>query len=246
MGYLKGLVAGGAMLGLLDDIRRDVPLSLHGVGLSLGSAGGIDTAHLQRLKALIDRLAPGLISDHLSWSVAGGVYLPDLLPLPYTEEALEVVAGNVDRVQDVIGRPLLVENPSRYLRFEHSAMTEAEFLARLFDATGAGWLFDAANLHANMKNHALGLTEFLEHAPLERIRYAHVAGGFEQDGLYHDTHAHPVGNGPLGTLEAVLRRTGPLPVLLEKDRNYGTRTELEGELDSIAGVLARSEVTYAA
>lgn len=130
----------------LEAVRRDYSLSLHATGLSLGSADGVHMGHLAAIAALQRRIQPGLISDHLSWSASGGVHLPDLLPLPYTEEALAVVARNVDQVQDALGRPILLENPSTYLHFAESALTEAEFLGALMRSTGCGLLLDVNNI----------------------------------------------------------------------------------------------------
>src|SRR6185437_12177858 len=135
--HAENYLGGGAAPARLDAIRRDdYPLSLHGVGLSLGSAEGVDPAHLARFAALAQRVEPFLVSDHLSWSVSAGTYLNDLLPLPYIEEALEVVAQNIDAVQTALRRPILIENPSSYLRFRHSTMTEPEFLGALVRRTG--------------------------------------------------------------------------------------------------------------
>src|SRR5262245_28818199 len=150
--HAENYMGGGPDLRALEALRREHPVSLHGVGLSLGSAAGLDAAHLERLGRLADRLAPCLVSEHLSFSVAGGVYLNHLLPLPYTEESLDVVAANVSRAQDRLGRPLLVENPSSYLRFAHSPIPEAQFLAELARRTGCGILCDVNNLFVSAAN----------------------------------------------------------------------------------------------
>ena len=148
-------MANACALADLELIAANYPLSLHAVGLSLGSAEGVDRAHLERLKALVQRLAPALVSDHLSWSASDGHYLPDLLPLPYTEEALRVVSRNVEKVQQSLGRKILVENPSTYLQFSASAIPEAEFLAALARATGCGVLFDVNNVYVSASNQQL-------------------------------------------------------------------------------------------
>src|SRR5205807_997950 len=136
------MMAGGPALRALERLRHEYPLSIHGVGLSLGSADGLDVAHLERLARLVDRLEPALVSEHLSWSVVDGAYLNDLLPLPYTEEALDVVSRNIDIAQVSLGRQILVENPSRYLNLRHSTIGEPEFLAELARRTGCGLLCD--------------------------------------------------------------------------------------------------------
>ena len=139
----------------LEAIRANYPVSLHAVGLSLGSADGVNEAHLARLRQLVSRFQPGLVSDHLSWSVSDGVYLPDLLPLPYTEEALRVVCRNVEQVQEALGRKILVENPSTYLCYAAAAAAEADFLATVAQRTGCGVLFDVNNVYVSASNQRL-------------------------------------------------------------------------------------------
>jgi len=146
------LCAGGPRLAQLERIRRDYPVSFHSVALSLGAADGIDTDHLRRLRTLYDRFQPCLVSDHLAWCGVGGVHVPDLLPLPLTDESLAIVARNVDQVQEGLGRRLLVENPSLYLRFTVDQMDEGEFLAALVARTGCGLLLDINNLHVSAGN----------------------------------------------------------------------------------------------
>src|SRR5205814_6517774 len=144
--HAENYMGGGPAVRTLERIRRDYPLSLHGVGLSLGSAEGIDDRQLDRLAGLVERLQPALVSEHLSWSIAGGAYLNHLLPLPYTEEALDVVSAHVERAQECLGRRLLVENPSSYLRFLDSPIPEPEFLNALAARTGCGLLCDVNNI----------------------------------------------------------------------------------------------------
>src|SRR5512143_1397347 len=144
---------GGPRLAALEAIRRDFPLSCHCVGLSLGSAERLDRDHLDRLRALFDRFQPALVSEHVSWSITGGVYLNDLLPLPYTEEALEVICRNIDHAQTVLRRQILVENPSSYVSFPFSTMPEWEFMAAIARRTCCGILFDVNNVHVSACNH---------------------------------------------------------------------------------------------
>ena len=147
---------GGAPHHYLEQVRRDYPLSLHGVGLSLGSADELNRTHLEKLKALIQRYEPGLVSDHLSWSSVDGRYLNDLLPLPYTGESLRHVAAHVSAAQDFLGREILIENPSSYLQYRHSDMGEAEFLAELSARSGCGILLDVNNIYVSASNHGFG------------------------------------------------------------------------------------------
>jgi uncharacterized protein (UPF0276 family) len=171
--YLGG---GGAAPARLATVCRDYPLSLHGVGLSLGSAEGIDAEHLARVKALIDRAQPFIVSEHLSWSVTGGTYLNDLLPLPYTEESLDVVATNVARLQEALGRRVLVENPSSYLRFQHSTVAEPDFLAALVRRSGCGLLCDVNNIFVTSSNLGLDAAAYLDALPVAAVGEIHLAG----------------------------------------------------------------------
>src|SRR5262249_756121 len=148
----ENYMGGGAAIALLERIRRDYPMSLHGVGLSLGSAAGLDREHLQRVAEGARRIAPGLMSEHLSWSVADGVVMPELLPLPLTEEALEVLCANVHYAQDVLRRPLLLENPSTCFQYRYSTIPEWEFMAALAARTGCGLLCDVNNLYVSAQN----------------------------------------------------------------------------------------------
>jgi uncharacterized protein len=163
--HAENYLGAGPALTALEDLRRDYPLSVHGVGVSLGSASGIDREHLNRFRALIDRTSPFLVSEHLAWSIADGVYLNDLLPLPYTEEALDILARNVDLAQDVLGRPILIENPSRYLAFRHSPIPETEFLTELHRRTGCGLLCDVNNIFVTCRNLDLDPDAYLDALP---------------------------------------------------------------------------------
>lgn len=206
---------------LIEKVRRDRPVSVHGVGLSLGSAGGIDEAHLARLAALVERLQPALVSEHLAWSVADGHYWNDLLPLPRTFEALDVVARNVDRVQARLGRPILVENPSTYMNFTADEMGEGEFLATLVARTGCGLLLDLNNIVVSAGN--LGLDPMAELAamPLAAVGEIHLAGHSTVDLgtaiMRIDDHGSPVGAETLALLKQVRPRCPAAPVLIEWD-----------------------------
>ena len=176
----ENYMADAHSLAELERIRAHYPLSLHAVGLSLGSAEGVDAAHIERLRRLVQRLEPALVSDHLSWSMAGGQYLPDLLPLPYTDEALRIVCRNVSQVQEALGRRILVENPSTYLQFAASSMSEAEFLATVAKHTGCGVLFDVNNVYVSASNQrqdaAKVMSSWCRRLMRARVGEIHLAG----------------------------------------------------------------------
>jgi uncharacterized protein len=217
------MAAGGPRLRALENIRRDTPLSIHGVGLSLGSAGGVDETHLARLAELVRRFEPGLVSEHVAWSVGpDGSYLNDLLPVPYTWEALEVMAANVSRTQDALGRAILMENPSSYMAFAATEMPEHEFLTELVRRTGCGLLADVNNLYVGQNNIGLDVDAWLAGVPKDAVGEIHVAGHFreEQDGggaLLIDDHGSEVADPVWALLDRALDRFGPQPVLVEWD-----------------------------
>ncbi len=231
--HAENYLGGGPPLARLQSLRRDYPLSLHGVGLSLGTATGLDPEHLKRFKDLIDRTEPFLVSDHLSWSVADGVYLNDLLPLPYTEETLDIVAKNVAVAQHAFGRRILVENPSRYLQFRHSTICEPQFLAELARRTGCGILLDVNNIFVSCSNFDLDADVYLEalsQSPIEEIHLAGHSrvsrGGAE---ILIDDHASTVSE-PVWRLYAkALDRFGLVPSLVEWDKDLPPFDTLIGE-----------------
>jgi len=177
----ENYLGGGPARRALELIRRDYPLSFHAVGLSLGSVDGVDPRHLKRLQVLAERIEPALISEHLSWSTAGGVYLNHLLPLPYTEESLAVVCRNVDQVQTALGRRILVENPSLYLRFRHSPILEPEFLNELSRRTGCGLLCDVNNIYVTARNLELDPVAYLKTLQPALVGEIHLAGHARND-----------------------------------------------------------------
>jgi len=212
---------GGQPLHYLERARSRYPLSLHGVGLSLGSAQGLDRRHVERLAALVRRVEPDFVSEHLSWGAIPGRHLNDLLPLPYTEEALAVVAANVDAVQHTLGRAILVENISSYLRFRHSTIGEADFLAALAARTGCGILLDVNNIYVSATNHGFApaafLGSFLDALPADAVREMHLAG-FDQAGeLFIDTHGTRVAPAVWELYRLALERYGRVPTLIEWD-----------------------------
>jgi uncharacterized protein (UPF0276 family) len=215
------LVDGGPRLRQLERIRERYALSLHGVGLSLGSAEPPDPAHLARVRRLADRLAPALLSEHIAWSIESGHYLNDLFPIPYTEEALAVVARNVAIAQEALGRPLMVENPSSYLRFVDSTMPECEFVAEIARRAGCGILLDINNIHVSAHNHGFAVTDYLETIPATVIGEFHLAGHasseIEGRAILIDDHARRVDEPVWRLFDAALARYGPRPTLIEWD-----------------------------
>jgi uncharacterized protein len=219
--HAENYMSGSPALAALEVLRRDYPISLHGVGLSLGSSGNLDAAHLARFKALVHQIQPTLISEHLSWSSTGGTYLNDLLPLPYTEETLGVICRHVDQVQRAIGRSLLIENPSTYLRFRHSTISEPEFLTAMVERTGCGVLCDVNNVYVNARNFAFDPVAYLASLPADAVDEIHLAGHHHADAdgqaILIDDHGSAVAE-PVWTLYArAVERFGPVPTLIEWD-----------------------------
>ncbi len=208
---------GGQPLHILERVRELYPLSLHGVGLSLGSADGVSHDHLVRLKALASRFEPSLLSDHLCWAAIGGRHLNDLLPLPYTEEALDVVCANVAVAQDFLGRQILVENVSSYLEYFDSSIPEWDFLAAVARRTGCGILLDVNNIYVSAVNHGFDPLRYLDAIPAQSVHEIHLAG-FDSNGqCLIDTHGKRVA-GPVWNLYGeALTRVGPMPTLIEWD-----------------------------
>jgi uncharacterized protein (UPF0276 family) len=240
--HAENYLGGGPARRALLAIRREYPVSLHAVGLSLGTAEGMDGRHLERVADLVGALEPALVSEHLSWSVTGGAYLNDLLPLPYTEEALGVVSRAVDRVQARLGRSILVENPSRYLRFRHSPIPEPEFLAELCRRTGCGLLLDVNNVYVSAANLGLDAAAYLQAVPAERVEEIHLAGHARNDAdgvtVLIDDHGSPVAPPVWALFEAALARLGPRPTLIEWDTDLPPLATLLAEAGRAAARLA--------
>ena len=217
----ENYLGGGPAARALDALRRDYPLALHAVGLSVGSADGVDRRHLGRIRSLADRVEPALVSEHLAWSRTAGAYLNHLLPLPYTEESLAVVCRNVAEVQAVLGRRVLIENPSAYLRFTTSTIPETEFLAELVRRTGCGLLCDVNNVYVTAQNLGLDPVAYLDALPAVAVGEIHLAGHSVNDvdgrPLLIDDHGAPVGPAVWRLYEHALRRFGAVPTLVEWD-----------------------------
>ncbi len=225
--------AGGKPLDYLERIRARYPLSLHGVGLSIGSTDPLDRQHLAKLKELIRRFEPALVSEHLSWSSVGGRYFNDLLPLPYTEEALDHMIARVAQVQDALGRQILIENPSSYLQYVGSAIPEWEFLVELAERTGCGVLLDVNNIYVSACNHGFDATAYLQAVPRYVVREIHLAGftvNRVDDGeILIDTHNRPVWPPVWALYRQAVQRFGRIPTLIEWDTDLPELTVLVDE-----------------
>ena len=242
--------AGGAPHAQLAALRERYALSIHGVGLSIGSTQPLDRAHLARLKSLCDRYEPESFSEHLAWSTHNDIYFNDLLPLPYSEETLAHVCAHVDEVQSALGRQMLLENPSTYLQFAESTIPEVDFLAAIAERTGCGLLLDVNNVFVQAKNHATDAREYLKRFPLDRVREIHLAGHDEQTDdvgapLLIDAHGTPVAE-PVWTLYGeVLERTGAIATLIEWDNDVPAWPVLRAEAER-AGKMLRKPARAAA
>ena len=242
---------GGAPHHFLTAIRQRYPISLHGVGLSIGSAAPLDKAHLVRLKALIARYAPAQFSEHLAWSSHEGAYLNDLLPVPYNAGTLARVAEHVDQVQHTLGVKMLLENPSTYLRFAESDMSEVDFLAGIAARTGCGLLLDVNNVQVQAINHAFDPVAYLEAFPVEHVGEFHLAGYDASTDeanvpLLIDTHDRPVLPDVWELYRLAVRRAGPKPTLIEWDANIPAWPELFGEAQKAERIMAERRSNRAA
>jgi uncharacterized protein (UPF0276 family) len=214
--------AGGRPHHFLERVRARYPLSLHGIGLSIGGAGALDRTHLARLRALAERYEPGLFSEHLAWSTHEGAYLGDLLPLPYTEATLAHVARHVDETQSFMGRRILIENSSTYVRFAESDMSEIDFLTALVERTGCGLLLDVNNVCVSAANHHYDAAAYIDAYPIEHVGEIHLAGhaAIEDDNgapLLIDAHDRSVPDEVWRLYQRVISRAGPVPTLIEWD-----------------------------
>jgi uncharacterized protein len=220
--HSENFFGGGVTRRVLLEVRHHYPLSLHGVGLSLGSADGLNAQHLSRLAELVHVIEPAFVSDHLSWSVTDGTYLGDLLPLPLTEEALDLVCRHVDQTQQALQRQILVENPSTYLQFDHSVIAEWEFLAEVTRRTGCGLLCDVNNIFVSACNHGWDALRYLQSLPADQVQEIHLAGHARQclqDGseICIDDHGSRVAPEVWQLYVRALALFGPRPTLIEWD-----------------------------
>jgi uncharacterized protein (UPF0276 family) len=225
------MVEGGRPLVILDSIRERYPVILHGVSMSIGAQERLNRPYLAKLRALADRIDPLWVSDHLCWTGTGGFNSHDLLPLPYTEEALAVVCRNLDQAQEALGRPLLIENPSSYVTFRQSEMTEWEFLAELCRKSGCSLLLDVNNVFVSGSNHRFDPGTYLDGVPFERVRQIHLAGHSAGRTMLIDTHDHPVPDPVWDLYEAACRRAGAVATMIERDDDIPPLGDLLEELD---------------
>ena len=233
------MVAGGPRLAMLEALRQRSPVSLHGVGLSLASPDRPDADHLSALAALIDRFEPFLVSEHLAWSRLGDRALPDLLPFPRSHEALDAVCRNIAETQDALRRTILIENPSHYLAIPGHDWSETDFLAEIVRRTGCGLLLDLNNVHVSAHNLGFAAADFVDAFPAAAVAEIHIAGA-EPDAtldLLVDSHGAPVAEPVWALLDTFVRRHGPRPVLLERDREVPAFATLLAERDRAARVL---------
>ncbi|MCJ2179140.1 DUF692 domain-containing protein [Novosphingobium album (ex Hu et al. 2023)] len=231
------MVDGGKPLAVLDTVRCRHEVALHGVSLSPGSAHGVDRDYLTRLKALADRIEPLWVSDHLCWTRSSAHNSHDLLPLPYTAEALDVICTNMMIAQDILQRPLLLENPSSYLSFPENEMTEWEFLSEVAQRTGCYLLLDVNNIYVSAHNHGFSAHDYLGGLPLERVRQIHLAGHTPGE-IAIDTHDRAVCAGVWDLLELALARTGPAAVMIERDDAIPPLADLLAELATARSIAA--------
>nr|AMK59576.1 hypothetical protein MDG893_02895 [uncultured bacterium UPO75] len=235
------MVAGGKPLAVLEHVRRDFSLVLHGVSLSIGGIDPLDDAYLARLGALIDRIEPAWVSDHLCWTGVDGVNLHELLPLPYTQESLAHVAARVRQVQDRLGRQLVLENPSTYLTAAGSEMTEWEFLGALAEQADCLLLLDVNNVYVSACNHGFDPWRYLQAIAPARVVQLHIAGHCDVEGLKIDTHDAPVCDAVWALYAAATRRFAHAATLLERDAAIPPLPELIGELDRARVIAARQQ-----
>ena len=234
--------AGGPPHAALTRIRQDNPVSLHGVCMSIGGPQPLDKVHLGRFKGLVERYEPALVSEHLAWSTHETTYFNDLLPLPYTQATLARVADHINEVQGAIGRPILLENPSTYVLFSQSTMSETAFLGEIVRRTGCGLLLDVNNVFVSATNHGYSALGYLADFPLEHVGEIHLAGHAEQaddegDLLLIDSHDGPVADAVWTLYEIVIGRRGPVPTLIEWDSDIPDWPILKAEATAAQAIL---------
>ena len=236
--------AGGPPHRALETIRRDHPVSLHGVCMSIGAPQPLDQAHLARFRNLVDRYQPALVSEHLAWSTHETTYFNDLLPLPYTKVTLARVCDHIDEVQDAIRRPLLLENPSTYVTFNESTMSETDFIRSVTRRTGCGLLLDINNVFVSATNHGFSPLQYLSEFPLVSVGEIHLAGHAEQadeegEPLLIDSHDRPVADAVWKLFETVVGQCGAVPTLIEWDSKIPDWPILKAEAAAAQAILDR-------
>lgn len=235
------MVEGGQPRHILRQVRERHPVALHGVSMSIGSADGLDRDYLRRLKALVDEIEPLFVSDHLSWSRIGRFNSHDLLPVPYTKEALDIVCANISLAQDTLGRTMLFENPSSYLAFDGATMSEWEFISTMAARTGCDLLLDVNNIFVSATNHGFDALAFLAGIPAERVRQIHLAGHSQGQDLLIDTHDSPVCGDVWALYANAISRLGPVATMIERDADIPPLSDLLDEL-ALARTLGATSV----
>lgn len=234
------MVDGGRPLATLDAIRERYPVAMHGVSMSIGSADELDHDYLKRLKALANRIRPLWVSDHLCWTGMGGHNTHDLLPLPYSEEALDTVCANIAVAQDRLERPMLFENPSSYVQFADAGLTEWAFLAAMCERTGCFLLLDVNNIFVSSRNHGFDTADYLAAIPVDRVRQIHLAGHSQSETMLIDTHDSPVPADVWSLFDNAIQRFGPVATMIERDDDIPPLDLLLDELDIARRRAARS------
>jgi uncharacterized protein len=235
---------GGAPHAALERLRQDYPIFVHGVGLSIGATGPLDAAHLERLQAVVSRYEPQIVSEHLAWSTHDKSYYNDLLPVPYDKPTLARVVEHIDQVQNFLGREILLENPSTYVAFENSTMSETDFIRSISQQSGCGLLLDVNNVFVSATNHNYSPERYLADFPLEKVREIHLAGhATEEDEagapLLIDTHDRPVASEVWKLFETVIATRGLVPTLIEWDNDIPEWRILKNEAERANEVLGR-------
>ena len=239
------MIPGGKPLAMLDQIRRDYPMVMHGVSMSIGSADGPSGEYLAQLKALMRRVEPLWISDHLCWTGVHGHNMHDLFPLPYTEETVKHVVRNVKRVQDYLERPLLLENVSSYVAFTSDSLTEWDFITAIAEESDSLILLDVNNIYVSSVNHGFDPLTYLTSIPKSKVRQFHLAGHSDLGGHLIDTHDHPIAPPVWNLYCAAVAHFGAVPTMIERDDNIPELSDLVAELD-IARELGRRHTRQAA
>ncbi|WP_128891090.1 DUF692 domain-containing protein [Erythrobacter sp. HKB08] len=239
------MVDGGNPLRVLTQVREKLPVILHGVSMSIGSAHGLDREYLAKLKALAFRIEPLWVSDHLCWTRTSAHNSHDLLPMPYTREALQVVCDNIDLAQETLGRAMLFENPSSYLAFPEDEMSEREFIAEMARRTGCYLLLDVNNIHVSAHNHGFDARAYLRGLPHDRVRQIHLAG--HTDGAIKiDTHDQPVCEGVWELYREAIELVGPVATMIERDDGIPPLGELLDELAIARDIASEARTELAA
>ncbi len=237
---------GGHPHRILERVRQDFPISLHGVCMSIGGPKPISEDHLSRFKALVDRYQPAMVSEHLAWSTHDDIFMNDLLPLPYTEQTLEHVCNHVSHMQDVIGRQIFLENPATYVLFGDSTITETDFMRSIVKRTGCGLLLDINNVFVSATNHKFSALEYLDAFPTDHVGEIHLAGHTVQKDdegapLLIDSHDRPVSDPVWELYEDVVEQAGPIPTLVEWDSDLPEWPVLRSEAGNAAKILKRAQ-----